>query len=332
MADNARNGKKSRLGYGSSYHKGRPGDLHRKEEIGAVLGGQVWLVKPDKKARLEHPCLWMQAGVVEFKSCNNFYDCVSCKYDRGMQAQVANGKQISWQEAMKRKPDLKRVCRHSLTHRIAARQCAYDYECATCEFDQFFEDVWNAKTHVSPQAMETVKGFDFPMDHYFHTGHAWARVESGGNIRIGLDDFSLKLLGKVDAFELPTMGKELESGQIGWGIRRKDKKAEVLSPIDGVILEVNANLRENARLANQEPYGSGWLFLVHTPDIKKGMNRLMTQSDGLEWINRELTTLESMIEDVAGPLAADGGLLQEDIYGNLPELGWQRLTKTFLKT
>jgi hypothetical protein len=42
--------------------------------------------------------------------------------------------------------------------------------------------------------------------------------------------------------------------------------------------------------------------------------------------------LEGMIEKVACPLAADGGYLQEDIYGNLPDLGWKNLTKTFLKT
>ncbi len=39
-----------------------------------------------------------------------------------------------------------------------------------------------------------------------------------------------------------------------------------------------------------------------------------------------------MIESVAGPLAADGGYIVEDIYGNLPSLGWKNLTKTFLKT
>jgi hypothetical protein len=39
-----------------------------------------------------------------------------------------------------------------------------------------------------------------------------------------------------------------------------------------------------------------------------------------------------MIEDVAGPLAADGGNLSSDIYGALPELGWNNLTKNFLRT
>jgi hypothetical protein len=72
--------------------------------------------------------------------------------------------------------------------------------------------------------------------------------------------------------------------------------------------------------------------MIHTPDVKGAMNKLMTSTPGLEWMNQEVSTLENMIEEVAGPLAADGGVLQEDIFGNLPDLGWQNLTKAFLKT
>ena len=60
--------------------------------------------------------------------------------------------------------------------------------------------------------VQRVKGFDVPMGYYFHDGHAWARIESGGYIRIGLDDFALKVLGKADALDLPLMGKELDQG------------------------------------------------------------------------------------------------------------------------
>ena len=49
-------------------------------------------------------------------------------------------------------------------------------------------------------------------------------------------------------------------------------------------------------------------------------------------MNNEVQNLESMIEDVAGPLAADGGFLVSDIYGNLPDLGWKNLTQAFLRT
>ncbi len=332
MVEKTKKEEKTRNGYGSSYRKGKTQDLGGKNEIGAVLGGQVWMVKPDEKAKIVNPCLWMQAGVVNFKNCNNFYDCTTCKYDLGMEKSVEKGKNISWQDAMRRRPELDRICRHSLTNRIAKRACAYDFECSTCDFDQFFEDVWTTKTKSMPIEMQQVKGFDVPMDYFFHNGHTWARIESGGYIRIGLDDFALKLLGKADGLDLPLMGKEFDQGKVGWGLKCKENLADVLSPVGGVIVEVNSKVRENPELANREPYEDGWLFMVRNPNIKKTVKKLMRDAGSLSWINNEVATLENMIEDVAGPLATDGGLLQEDIYGNLPDLGWKNLTKTFLKT
>jgi len=180
MAEKIKAGRRGQVGYGSSYRRGAGEDLGGKSEIGAVLGGQVWMIKPDKGAEAANPCLWMQAGVVNFKNCNNFYDCTTCKYDQGMKKQVEKGKQISWQDAMRRKPSLERICRHSLTRRIEKRACAYDYECPKCDFDQFFEDVWTTKTMTWPSEVEDIRGFSVPMGYYFHNGHTWARIESGG--------------------------------------------------------------------------------------------------------------------------------------------------------
>jgi hypothetical protein len=73
MTEKKQNGHpRSRIGYGSSYHRGDHQEIKQKSGIGSVLGGQVWMIKPDKKAQAENPCLWMQAGVVKFKSCNNY--------------------------------------------------------------------------------------------------------------------------------------------------------------------------------------------------------------------------------------------------------------------
>lgn len=332
MADDNTRGKRGNVGYGASYRKGESRDLSSGSEIGTVLGGQVWMVKPDKHAKTSNPCLWMQAGVVEFKACNNFFDCTTCKYDLGMRKKVKTGKQAGWQDVMRKRPSLQRICRHSLTNRIENRSCAYDYECLECDFDQFFEDILTPKTKSTPYEVQKIKGFEVPMGYYFHNGHTWVRIESGGCIRVGMDDFALKLLGKADALDLPLMGKELDKDNVGWGLRRKENLADVLSPVDGVIVEVNSRLQENPQLANHEPYGDGWMFMVHTPDPKTTAKRLMADVDNLDWMNREVTKLEGMIEEVAGPLAADGGLLGEDIYGNLPDLGWKRLTSAFLKT
>jgi len=332
MGEEIKKGRRSEIGFGSSYRKGAGQDLRAGSDIPTVLGGQVWMVKPDKRAVTSHPCIWMQAGAVEFKNCNNFFDCTTCKYDLGMRGKVEKGKQVSWQNAMRKRPGLDRVCRHSLTGRIASRACAYDYACSTCDFDQFFEDVWNVKTNTVPYETQEVKGFKVPMGYYFHNGHTWARIESGGYVRVGMDDFALKLLGRADAMDLPLMGKEVDKDRPGWGLKRKLNEADVLSPVNGVIMEVNAALRERPGLANEKPYEEGWVFMIRTPDVKKAANALMADADSLSWMDHEIGKLETMVGEVAGPLAADGGYLADDIYGNVPGLGWSNLTKTFLRT
>jgi glycine cleavage system H lipoate-binding protein len=139
-------------------------------------------------------------------------------------------------------------------------------------------------------------------------------------------------LGKANAFDLPLMGKELSQGKVGWGLKRESNLGNVLSPVDGVIVEVNAKLRERPVMTSQEPYGEGWLFAVRNPDTKSTFKKLMDDAASLDWMAAEVGKLEAMIESVAGPLAADGGTLRDDIYGNLPALGWKNLTRTFLKT
>lgn len=329
MTTTGKQGQRGQFGYGSTYSKGDGG---HPDAIPSVLGGQVWMVRPDQKASAEKPCVWMGAGVAKFKNCNNYFDCTTCKYDHGMQTRVEKGKIRHWRDSMRMRSDMDRLCRHSLTGRIERRACAYNYECAHCDFDQYFEEVLAAKTYEPITDVHTIKGFAVPMDYHFHNGHSWARIESGGCIRIGLDDFSMKLLGEADAFDLPLMGKELDPDVVGWGLRRRDNTAEVRSPVGGVIMEVNPNVRENPRLAAAKPYDEGWLFLVRTGDIKKSVKNLMHDEASLDWINGEASQLEKMVEDVAGPLAADGGSFGNDIYGNLPGLNWNNLTRTFLKT
>jgi hypothetical protein len=106
----------------------------------------------------------------------------------------------------------------------------------------------------------------------------------------------------------------------------------VLAPIGGVIMEVNQTVRETPAAANREPYGEGWLFLIHTPDIKASIKPLMNVESAVGWMQSEAGQLEHLIEEVAGPLAADGGYFTDGIFDHLPGLGWERLTKMFLRT
>ena len=320
------------VGYGSTYGRGRGGETADGSSVAAVLKGQVWLIKPDREAQAANPCIWMQAGAVAFKNCGNFYDCTSCKYDFGMRKKVKKGAQVSWQDAMRRRKGLARTCRHSLTRRIGERACAYDYLCHKCDFDQLFEDTLSAKTASLVNEVHDVAGFMVPAGYYFNDGHTWARIESGGYVRIGMDDFALKLFGKADSYDFPVIGKELTQGGPGWRFRRSEREGKALSPVSGIVVEANARLTDEPAAANRKPYEDGWMLLLRAPDIKATVRNLMSDGEGLAWMDREADRLNRMIEETAGPLAADGGHLGEDIYGNLPGLGWDRLAREFLRT
>ncbi len=289
----------------------------------------VWQAKKDKN---EHPCLWMTAGVAKKKNCNNYFDCTNCKYDDGMVKLADAGKQTSWQDAMRMKDSKERTCRHTMTGRTTHKVCPMNYNCSHCEFDQYFEDALTPLTGHGAVHLNTVKGFDIANGYYYHDGHTWATIDSGGLIRIGVDDFSMKVLGNPDAFNLPLMGQELNKDSVGWGLKRKENLADILSPVNGVITQVNPNIRKQAEISSNDPYGDGWLFTVHNSDIKGEFKTLMTDADSVEWIDNEVTTLEGMIENEVGPLSTDGGLLMADVFGNLPALGWNNLTQTFLRT
>ncbi len=285
----------------------------------------LWKAGKDKTAR---PCIWMQAGVVSKKNCTNYYDCTTCKYDAAMSKQAAAGKHISWQDALRNRDSKDRTCRHALTGRADFRTCPMNYNCYKCDFDQLVEDTLSPGSGHAGLEMKDVKGFKIPNGYFFHSGHTWSCIDSGGFIRVGMDDFAFKVLGGPDGFDLPLTGQELNQDKAGWGIKRDQNLADILSPVNGVITKVNQNVKN----PEEAPYQDGWLFTVHNSDLKSAVKKLMADNDSEEWLDGEVTTLEGMIENVAGPLSADGGVLTRDVYGNLPSLGWNNLTNTFLRT
>ena len=60
--------------------------------------------------------------------------------------------------------------------------------------------------------------FRVPDGYLFHQGHGWLRSEPGSVAIVGMDDFSQKLIGKVDSIELPDVGYRIAQGEPGWSL------------------------------------------------------------------------------------------------------------------
>ncbi len=49
------------------------------------------------------------------------------------------------------------------------------------------------------------------------------------------------------------------------------------------------------------------------------------------FLKQEVNRLYQILEEKTGLMAADGGVLGDDIFGNAPELSWKYLVQYFLK-
>lgn len=124
----------------------------------------------------------------------------------------------------------------------------------------------------------------------------------------------------------------MRQDQPGIVLHRSGNAARVCLPVGGVVTAVNSSLTEKGSLANRDPYAEGWVLQVHAKNLRGDLKNLMIREETRDFLAHEIDRLYDVIEETAGPLTADGGQLGNDIYGSLPDLGWERLSTLFLKT
>lgn len=85
----------------------------------------------------EKQCVWMKAGVVDFRICENAFDCTSCAFDKVISQESVQKPTalVSWKEIMNQ-PHLHKECRHMLTNRVLFKLCSHNFECKDCAYDQ----------------------------------------------------------------------------------------------------------------------------------------------------------------------------------------------------
>ncbi len=289
---------------------------------------------------IEEECIWMKAGVVNFRLCDNAYDCYNCPFDRGMRKAMglestseSKEKEPAWVAYLKENfHGSSRPCRHSLTGRTdAPKICTMNYECYHCAYDQMLDEYDIVRESEIPN-YQMAAGFQMAQGYYYHMGHSWVKFEHGGRVRVGLDDFLARLFGAIESLSLPPLGANLEQDQVGWTLGKDDDRAAVLSPVTGTVLAVNHKSLEHPEITNHDPYQEGWLFILEPELPKRNLKRLYFGDEGIQWMEKESQKLMTLLGPEYERLAAAGGRAINDFHGNFPEIGWDRLVSTFLRT
>lgn len=174
-----------------------------------------------------------------------------------------------------------------------------------------------------------VEGFLVPDGLRYHAGHTWLMRERQHQARVGADEFAAKLAGNIEKIELPKPGQWIRQGQSAWGVFRNGQRTSMISPIEGEVVEVNAEVVNDPSLLRRDPYGKGWLMTVHVPDEQSTWRNLLPQNLVRGWMKDAVTRLYAGQPALAGAVAADGGRPVDDLITALPGADWERITAEF---
>ena len=101
---------------------------------------------------------------------------------------------------------------------------------------------------------------NYPIDLKYSKSHEWIRYEDGVAV-IGISDFAQDALGDVVFVNLPAVGDEVTAGEAFGDVESVKAVSDLISPVSGVVLEINEELEDSPENLNEDPYGA-WIIKV----------------------------------------------------------------------
>lgn len=169
-------------------------------------------------------------------------------------------------------------------------------------------------------------------DFYYHQGHSWVAFESSNVVRIGIDDFAQKLLGKPSYIKLPKVGSKIVQGIKGMQFLFDGKSIGLISPVDGDIIEINQGVLNNPELINEDPYHEGWLMKVRINRLNKNLTNLLSGQLAKDWMQQIVNRVSNRLTGKLGIVLQDGGIPVRGFAKEIAPDTWDQLAKEFLLT
>ena len=256
-------------------------------------------------------CVWMTAGLLTYKLCKYDLQCEKCPLDwelRNLSAAPSHGsaasqewKQVNSQEARPTAPGRK----------------------GSSGGDVLTEDLSRLNINGSL---------------FYHPGHTWVKVEKADEVRIGVDSFLGKMIGKVKVIVLPLSGGRVLQGDTLCSIIQEEGILRIVFPVSGSILSVNQKLKDEPELLTKDPLGEGFLLTLKPKNLQRDQKHLFYGEAALSWHQKELERFKTAIVSELSPdqnglgiTMQDGEIRLGDIEKLIDTERYIQLVSTFLR-
>ena len=105
----------------------------------------------------------------------------------------------------------------------------------------------------------------YPDDLHYHREHDWVRMD-GDEALFGITWYAQDALGEVVYFKPPAVGSSVTAGNPYGELESVKAVSDVIAPLGGEVVDVNAGVQDSPDAVNRDPYGDGWLIRVRLDD------------------------------------------------------------------
>jgi CheY-like chemotaxis protein len=177
---------------------------------------------------------------------------------------------------------------------------------------------------VTPGFAETVEAGEFcvPGGAFLSDGHTWARIETSGEVRVGLDDFARQALGTIERVELAAEGTSVRRGDPLVTLHRDRATVQLAAPLAGRVTAVNPALLTDPELLGRSAYGDGWFCLLDPDDLAAQLVALRIGAPVIDWYQAEIARLRALGGRAErGAPQVDWRTLQAEFFAPRPSPG-----------
>lgn len=115
--------------------------------------------------------------------------------------------------------------------------------------------------------MPTVKGCELPDDLLYDVpNHIWFKEQDDGTVKIGMTTIATAMAGQLVAFTPKKVGRKVDAGKSCATVESGKWVGPAKSAAGGEVIAINDQLVAKPSLANQDPYGEGWMVILKPDD------------------------------------------------------------------
>ncbi|TAK85358.1 MAG: glycine cleavage system protein H [Betaproteobacteria bacterium] len=115
--------------------------------------------------------------------------------------------------------------------------------------------------------MANVRGCHLPDELLYDVdNHIWFQELADGNVKIGMTTVATAMAGQLVAFTPKKVGRSVDAGKSCATVESGKWVGPAKSAAGGSVAEVNEALVGKPSLANEDPYGAGWLVILKPQD------------------------------------------------------------------